>query len=133
MNAPFAYLLSLVLILAPACVTPPGGGPPTIDWEIVSTELDLAEQDIRGIANAATDPDDAEKLNQLADHLATADDALEAWLEAGGEDADGAAQVLAAIQAALALAETFVDEDDQIWVELAKSLLRRAEAYLPKG
>lgn len=119
-------LLSLLCLL-PLMGCPSLGNEGEVNWEMVSVELDLLEQDLLDLAPLAGSPEREAQIVELAGYVAIIDLGVEAFL--AGETENGT--TFAAIDAALELLNQFVDDDDQIWVAVARMVLRRVAAYLP--
>ena len=130
MNSAIWLVLCLTLICV-SCMTDPTTGETVPDWEVIEGELSLMQADIGDLANAADaeNPEAAAALRQLVQHLGVVERGVAAYRAGAPVGAD----VFAAIDAALVLTGEFVDDEDQVWVTLARIVLRRVRAYLPQN
>ena len=128
-----AACVGVLVALAFGCRTDPETGEAVADWNAIAVEVGLAAGDLRGASTLAGDPDTREQLEALAEHMDSVHAALEAWLESGAASGSEAEQLVAVIELAVGAAEQLVDDDERVWVEFAKSILRRVKVYIPRN
>lgn len=126
-------VVAIALLLLTSCRANPTTGEMQLDWPTVSTEVGLAEQDLRDAAEIAAqdDPSLSLTLTSLADITKTLHEAIDASLE--GADVDVLVLIDQAIARADALwsavAEEQIPSDVRATLLLTRSVLRRIRAY----
>jgi len=125
-------LLSLLCLLPlMGCPSTPNGE--SVNWDVISIETGMIEQDLLDLADVAeaNEPETAETLREIAGYVAVVKRGVDAYIAGGGPQGE---EVFAAIDAALELADQLLkDDSDRIYVAAARMLARRIKAYLPQA